>query len=379
MDLNELRGQIDGVDRQLLELFSKRMDLVGQVADYKIQNNLPVFHSGREAEIISRVSAGVPPEYSDGAAVLFTTLMDISKSMQYQRMASNSGLYQKISDAVENIRPLPQEAVVACQGVAGANSDLACKTLFSSSKQCFYETFEDVFKAVDSGKADYGILPIENSLAGSVFQVYDLMKRYRFSICKGVKLPIRHSLLCTANTPFNQITDIYSHEQAIRQCEAFLRANPQIQVHVYSNTAKAAQYVMQQNNPKLAAIASPCCQELYGLHALYTDIQDSKNNFTRFICISKNLQLYTSKGKISIMLGLPHVAGSLYRIITRFAIHKLNLTKIESRPLPNTDFEFMFYFDFEGDISSEPVKKLLENLQSELESFVFLGCYEEIV
>ena len=223
----------------------------------------------------------------------------------------------------------------------------------------------------------YGILPIENSSASSVSQVYDLMKKFRFSIVRSVKLRINHTLLVKKGTRLEDIREIYSHEQGLAQCNEFLREHPEIKANVYENTAVAAKMVADSDRTDIAAISSRECAELYGLQILSDHIQNSDNNYTRFICISRAPEIYPGADKMSLMFTLPHRPGSLYSVITKFATLGLNLTKIESRPIPGKDFEFMFYFDASVSAHSDALLKLLAELEGTLEQFSFLGCYAE--
>lgn len=382
MNLETLRNEINDIDEQIIKLFCRRMEIVEQVADFKIRNGLPVYHPDREHQVIEQVSRKAGPRLADSAKVLYTTIIDVSKSLQHKRMAQISqemGLCDKIADAIQtSSKNSSATAQVACQGVEGAYSFEACHKLFLQPEISFFPTFEGVFDAVDSGKCQYGVVPIENSSAGSVTAVYDLMKRYNLFITKGVKLKIDHCLLTKSDIPLDCITDVYSHEQALGQCAEFFKEHPNIWVHVYSNTAAAAKMVSESDNPHIAAIASKACAKLYGLHIVKEHLQFSQVNYTRFICISKRMTILDGADKISISLRLPHVTGSLYQMITRFAVNQLNLTKLESRPLADTDFEFQFYFDFEGSVKNQNVLDLLRSLDYELDSFQFLGNYCEI-
>ena len=234
-----------------------------------------------------------------------------------------------------------------------------------------------MFQAVEKGLCRYGVLPIENSSAGSVTEVYDLMKGRDFSIVRGTRLHIEHALL-TRGAKLGQIREVISHEQAVRQCAPFLKAHPEIRVTLCANTAVAAQTVANSGRDDLAAIASPACAEIYGLTALPDSIQASDNNHTRFIVISKKPEIYPGANRISLMLTLPHVAGSLYRMIARFSALEMNLLKIESRPIPGRDFEFMFYFDVEASCANPEVLSLLAELESTVSQFAFLGNYAEV-
>ncbi|WP_132083885.1 bifunctional chorismate mutase/prephenate dehydratase [Harryflintia acetispora] len=378
MDLEALRGEIDEIDSELVRLFCRRMDTVRAVAQYKSEHGLPVFHPERERKVIEKVSARAGKEYGTGAGVLFQTIMDISKSYQHIQLSGERGarLRAQIGAALGSGATLPKKARVACQGVPGAYSHEAARQMFPSPDLSFCGQFEDVFEAVRSGECDYGVLPIENSSNGSVTRVYDLLRDYRLTICRSYKLPVNHCLLTSGETDLQKLTDIYSHEQGLGQCSQFLRQNPQLRVHIYRNTAAAAKFVADCGSATAAAIASEECARLYGLTVAARDFQNARQNFTRFICMSRELIIEPGANKISLSLTLPHTAGSLYRLISRFAAQSLNLTKLESRPLPDTDFEFLFYFDFEGSVREKPVLDLLCSLQEELGHFEFLGNYK---
>lgn len=373
MDLKELRAEIDAVDTQIAQLFSRRMQLGGAVADYKREHSLAVMNSQREQQVLERVSSLVGEDLAPDARVLFASMMDMSKALQHRRL----GRPMPLLGLIENARSLPKRARVCCQGVPGAFSQRACQAVFDHPQTQFVPEFEDVFQAVSRGECEFGILPIENSSAGSVTAVYDLMKRHQFYIARSVRVKVEHNLLVKPGTTLDKITDLYSHEQAISQCSQFLRSHPQITVHPYSNTAKSAQLVAQDTSPGTAAISSRECAQLYGLTVLESGIQNSQQNYTRFICITREPVVYEKADKVSVMLSIPHTAGSLYRVLSRFSYGGINLTKLESRPIPDTDFEFMFYFDLQCPKDPGLLAGILEDLQEELDTFVFLGAYQE--
>ena len=377
MELKDYRAKIDEIDAQIAHLFAERMQAAEAIADYKAQNHLPIYHPAREREVLLSASQAAAP-YSREARVVFGTMLDVSRSRQATRLAGESPLTQAISRAVaETPATFPQNATVACQGIEGAYSHQAANRLFALPQILFFQRFDGVFQAVEKGLCRYGVLPIENSSAGSVTEVYDLMKGRDFSIVRGTRLHIVHALL-TRGAKLGQIREIISHEQAVRQCAPFLKAHPEIRVTLCANTAVAAQTVANSGRDDLAAIASPACAELYGLTALPDSIQASDNNHTRFIVISKKPEIYPGANRISLMLTLPHVAGSLYRMIARFSALEMNLLKIESRPIPGRDFEFMFYFDVEASCANPEVLSLLAELESTVSQFAFLGNYAEV-
>ncbi|MBQ7109485.1 MAG: chorismate mutase [Clostridia bacterium] len=377
MELEELRKDIDTIDDEILELFLKRMEKASRVADYKRENNLSTLQKGREREILKKVAEKSGDEMADYSRMLFQTLMDLSKSYQNKRNANAEGeLSKKIKAALDKTpRIFPQTGTVACQGIEGAYSQLACDRLFKSPDIKYVKTFEDVFKAVESGACSYGILPIENSIHGTVIAVYDLMKNYNFHIIKSIKLKINHALMANQGAELSNITEIFSHEQAIGQCSEFLKEYPDIKVTVCENTAVAAKLVADSGRRDAAAISSPDCAEIYGLSVLNDKIANSDSNFTRFICITKELLIYPGADRTSIIMNLPHTPGALNRTISSFALAGLNLTKLESRPIAGRDFEFSFYFDLEASIYAEETLNILDELASGNNNLIFLGSY----
>ena len=380
MDIQELRGQIDQIDAQLVDLFTQRMDVAARIADYKKENNMPIFVPGREREKLASVAQLAGEDMANYTRVLYSMLFELSRSYQSKRTDTLSSLYQKITHAIADTPQLfPQTAMVACQGVEGAYSQIACEKIFKNPFIMYFKTFESVFTAIEQGLCQYGILPIENSTAGSVKKVYDLMIRHNFSIVRTFRLKVDHNLLAKPGTDLTQIKEIYSHEQALNQCSAFLEKLPGVKIIAVENTAVAAQMVAQSDRTDIAAISSRSCAELYNLTNLAPSIQDKDNNRTRFICISKNLEIYPGADKTSIMMVLPHRPGSLYRVLARLYALGINVTKLESRPLPDRDFEFMFYFDLETSIYSEEFIQLMCELDELCEDFKYLGSYSEVV
>ena len=380
MDLNELRQEIDQIDDQLVNLFCQRMDVAARVADYKRENNLPIFHPGRERAILQKVAEKAGPEMGNYTRVLYSMLFELSRSYQAKRNDVPSPLYQQISQSIESTPKLfPQAPIVACQGVEGAYSQIACEKIFKSPFIMYFKSFEAVFTAIEQGMCQYGILPIENSTAGSVTKVYDLMIRHNFSIVRTFRLKIDHNLLAKPGTKLSDIKTIYSHEQAINQCAEFLQSLPSVNVIPVANTALASEMVSQSETNDVAALSSRFCAELYGLSCLASSVQDAGNNRTRFICISKNLEVYPGADKTSIMMILPHKPGALYKVLARLYTLGINVTKLESRPIPDREFEFMFYFDLETSIYSEEFIQLMCELDDLCEEFKYLGSYSEVV
>ena len=377
MDINGLRQEIDSIDKQLTELFEKRMKTAAEIAAYKKENGLAVYDRERERKVFNKVTEMTSPEIQNYTKTLYQTIFDLSRSYQ-KKLINPASELAKMLDEVTASTPLqrPDRAVVACQGVEGAYSQFACDKLFAYPSIMYFAGFEDVFKAVESGLCRYGILPLENSTAGSVNSVYDLMKEYKFYITHSTKLCIGHSLLVPVGTELADIKEVFSHEQALNQCSDFIKSIG-AKVTVCKNTATAAKMVAESGRKDCAAIGSKDCAELYSLKVLKSGVQNTDNNYTRFICISKTPEIYPGAKKTSIMLTIPHKPGSLYSIISKFAALGLNMTKLESRPIPGSNFEFMFYFDIDASVYSENLKALLSELESDCEQFSYLGSYTE--
>ena len=366
MDLSDYRQKIDEIDDELVRLFCARMDVAAQIADYKRENNLPILHPGRERAKLQDVARKAGPEMENYTRVLYSMLFELSRSYQSKRNLTATPLHDQIVHAIEHTPKLfPQAPMVACQGVEGAYSQIACEKIFKNPFILYFKNFDGVFSAIEQGMCQYGILPIENSTAGSVNKVYDLMIKHNFSIVRTFRLKIDHNLMANKGATLESIKEIYSHEQAIGQCGEFLASLPGVKVTAVENTAVAAKMVSESGRLDVAAISSRSCAELYGLSCLASSIQDKGNNRTRFICISKNLEIYPGSDKTSIMMVLPHRPGSLYRVLARLYTLGINVTKLESRPIPDREFEFMFYFDLETSIYSE--------------EFKYLGSYAEVV
>ena len=380
MDLSQLRSQIDNIDDQLISLFGQRMEIAAQIADYKKQNNLPIYVPSREREKLLDVSQKAGPDMANYTRVLYSMIFELSRSYQSKCNMESTELHQKITQAIETTPKLfPQAPMVACQGVEGAYAQIACEKIFKNPFIMYFKNFDGVFNAIDQGLCNYGVLPIENSTAGSVKKVYDLMIRHNFSIVRTFRLKVDHNLLAMPGANLAGIKEIYSHEQAINQCSGFLATMPGVKVIPVENTAVAAQMVANSGRTDVAALSSRSCAELYGLTCLAPCIQDKGNNYTRFICIAKNLEIYPGSDKTSIMMVLSHKPGALYKVLARLYTLGINVTKLESRPIPDRDFEFMFYFDLETSIYSEEFVQLMCELDDLCEEFKYLGSFSEVV
>ena len=379
-ELEQLRGQIDQIDDKIIALFKERMQVSDKIALVKKEYDMPTLAPGRERAVLARVAEEAGEEFADYTESLFRTIMAASRSYQNIRSGKKSAVYESVKEALENTPKLfPQRAMVACQGIEGAYSQIACDSIFKSPGIMYFKSFDNVFKAVESGMCQYGILPIENSTAGSVNTIYDLMLRHNFSIVRSARLKVSHNLLAKYGTKLSDVKEIFSHEQAINQCAAFLAGMKGVKVTVVENTAVAAKMVAESGDPGVAALSSRFCAEHYGLQTLQANVQDQDNNYTRFICISKKPEIYPGADRTSFMMIISHKPGSLYNVLSKFYALGINLRKLESRPLPDREFEFMFYFDIESSVYAPEMEKLFLDLESESEEFRYLGTYNEVI
>lgn len=382
MELDQLRQEIDAVDKRLVEDIKERMKVAAAIADYKREHGIPVMDSKREREVLHKiVEMAGDPMLSSYYKVLYSLLFELSRSYQNKLIGNNEEAFKDIRAAIENTpKMFPKMAKVACQGVEGAYSMIACEQLFNSPNIMYLGNFEGVFSAVENGLCEYGILPIENSTAGSVRKVYDLMLSHNFYIVRSTRIKVNHCLIAKQGTELKDVKEIYSHEQAISQCSEFLKElGSGVKLTEVENTAVAAQMVAQSGRNDVAALSSYRCAELYGLKSIKSNVQDNGNNHTRFICISKKPEIYPGANKTSVMMVLSHRPGALYKMLARFYALDINVVKLESRPMPDRDFEFMFYFDIETSVYSEEFVQMISELSDGTEEFHYLGSYSEVM
>ncbi len=380
--LSRYRDEINRIDDEIVRLFQERMEVAGGIAAYKKENGLPVLDAKREREKLADVQAKSEEKFASYTGALYSLLFELSRSYQEKMLDKENALHKTITEAIsENTnKEFPQSAMIACQGVDGAYSQIACDRLFSNAGIMYFDTFDKVFSAIEKGLCRYGVLPIENSTAGSVNKVYDLMLEHNFYITKSVRIKVDHTLLVKEGVDLSGVKEIFSHEQALRQCEGFLATlGPDVKVTTVENTALAAKMVAESDRRDVAALSSRYCAQHYGLKVLCEAAQDSGNNYTRFICISKNLEIYPGADKTSIMMILPHRPGALYKVLARLYTIGINLIKLESRPMPSRNFEFMFYFDLETSVYSEAFIQLICELDKISEEFRYLGSYSEMI
>lgn len=381
-ELSELRQEIDRIDSEIFRLFDERARVAEGVAAYKREHGLRVFDPVRERAKVADAADRAPQDLRTYAQVLMELLMEASRSRQHALLGdANDERALALLDAARARTPevFPASAHVVCQGVEGAYSQIAAERFFRRPKISYSPSFDGVFMTVEQGLADYGVLPLENSTAGSVNHVFDLMGEHSFYVVRTTRVKVDHNLLALPGATLEGIRDIYSHEQAINQCAEFLSGLPDVRVHVCENTAVAAKRVAESGRPDAAALSSRPCAELYGLAALRSNVQDRDNNYTRFACISKDLEVYPGADRSSLMIVLNHEPGSLYKLLAKFYALDINLLKLESRPIPERDFEFMFYFDIECPAASPEFRSLLSTIGSLCQEFRYLGSYAEVV
>lgn len=380
MDLDGYRAQIDQIDHELVQKLEERLRISENIAKYKVDHGMRIVDPLRENVLLSDITEGSAPDLAYYNRLVFSLLMELSADHQRQVTHTESDIVKKIREALENTpKMFPEQAVVACQGVQGAYSQEACEHFFKMPKIVYTKNFRGVFAAIENGLTRYGVLPVENSTAGSVNAVYDLMQEYEFHIVKSIKIKIEHSLLVNRGTKKSDIREIFSHEQAISQCEDYIRREfPDAKVTVCENTAEAARMLSQSGRTDAAAIGAEINGRYYALDCLESRIQDNDNNYTRFICITKPLEIYPGANKTSFKCVTDHTPGSLYKVLAAINACGINLTKLESRPIPTSDFDFSFYFDFEESVYTDQFVRLMNHLDGVCKEFRYFGSYIEI-
>ena len=379
MELSDIRVRIDAIDDELLKLFLERMALADEVAAYKNANKQPILNKERERAVLAKVTEKAGDTWERYAYHLYSTLFELSRSRQAELISAPTKVASQVEASLKaGGAVFPQTGLVACQGVEGANSQVACDRILPRGNIVYVKTFDAVVSAVESGLCKFGVLPIENSSNGSVRAVYELLQDHNLSIVRTTRLCIRHELLALPGAKMDQITEIYSHQQAIGQCSKFLNGLNGIHVVPCANTAMAAKMVAERKDPHVAAISSHGCVDLYGLECINNQIQDSDNNYTRFICITKDPAIYAGANRISLILACDNKPGALYDILSKLAALGINMTKLESCPVTGRNFEFIFFLELEASVQDPSVMAMLEELERSCASFHFLGSYAEI-
>ena len=374
MDLSQLRQQIDTIDRQIVELYEKRMDVSKQVAEYKIETGKKVFDKQREQEKIAGVKALTHNDFNNhGVEELFEQIMSMSRKLQYQLLAAHGSVGRLPFIGVDELET--ECARVVYQGAEGSYSQAAMRKFFGENVNAFHvESFRDAMSAIDEGSADFAVLPIENSTAGIVNEIYDLLVEFENYIVGEQVIPIEHCLLALPGTKMEEIKRVYSHPQSLMQSARYLSEHDWQQISMQNN-AFAALKVAKDKDQTQAAIASEYAGQTYGLEILEKGINDSDSNSTRFIIVTNQKIFRKNANKISLCLEIPHESGSLYHILSHFIYNNLNMTKIESRPIPDRNWEYRFFIDFEGNLADSAVKNALRGLREETRSMKILGNY----
>ena len=374
IDLAQLRSQIDDIDQNIVALYEQRMEVAANVARYKIESGKKVFDKAREEEKIRKVKSLTHNEFnSHGIEELFEQIMAMSRKLQYQMIAEQGGMNKLPFIGVDSLEE--QKARVVFQGAEGAYSQAAMMQYFGEQVNSFHvDTFRDAMIAIDEGRADFAVLPIENSTAGIVSEIYDLLVEFENYIVGEQIIKIEHCLLAAPGTNISDIKTVYSHPQSLMQSARYLENYGWQQISMQNN-AFAAKKVADEKDSTQAAIASELAGKIYGLEILEKGINHSSTNSTRFIIVTNQKIFKKDAGKVSICFEVPHESGSLYHILSHFIYNNLNMTKIESRPIEGRNWEYRFFVDFEGNLADSAVKNALRGLREEARNMKILGNY----
>lgn len=374
-DLLELRDEIDQIDREIVRLFEDRMQISEDVARYKIANGRKVFDKEREKSKLDTLTGLADSDFNrHGIAELFQQIMSMSRKLQYQLLTENGAAGRLPFIAVDDIER--ENIRVVYQGVEGAYSHAAMRIYFGENVNCYHvKKFRDAMEAIAEGSADYAVLPIENSSAGIVADNYDLLVNFENYIVGEQIVKCEHCLLGLPGTEISDIKRVYSHQQALSQCEEYLDAHREWQLIPYDNTARAAKKIAEEGDKSQAAVGSRFAAELFGLEVLAEHIYYNEANSTRFIIVTNQRIFRKNASKISICFELPHQSGSLYNILSHFIYNNLNMNKIESRPIPGRNWEYRFFVDFDGNLNDSAVKNALRGIREEAINMRILGNY----
>ena len=375
MDLLELRGRIDEIDQQIVALYEKRMEVSKQVAEYKIETGKRVFDKAREEEKIQKVKSLTHNDFnSHGIEELFEQIMCMSRKLQYQLISEHGGLNKLPFIKVDCLET--QKARVVFQGAEGAYSQAAMHQYFGDQIDSFHvDTFRDAMMAIDEGSADFAVLPIENSTAGMVSEIYDLLVEFENYIVGEQIIKIEHCLMAVPGTELSDIKTVYSHPQSLMQSARFLNNHPDWRQISMQNNAFAARKVADEKDKTQAAIASEYAAKLYGLEILKKGVNQSDTNSTRFIIVTNQKIFLKDAKKVSICFEVAHESGSLYHMLSHFIYNNLNMNRIESRPIENRNWEYRFFIDFDGNLYDSAVKNALRGLREEARNMKILGNY----
>lgn len=375
MELSELRQKLDTLDAQIVKLYEERMDICADVAEYKIATGKRVLDREREALKLNAVKSLTHNDFNaKGIEELFEQIMCMSRKLQYQKLAENGAISKLPFIAVDKLDT--EHARVVFQGAEGAYSQLAMLQFFGENVNCFHvDTFRDAMSALDEGSADYAVLPIENSTAGAVAQIYDLLVEFENYIVGEQIISIEHCLMGLPGTDIKDIKTVYSHPQSLMQSSRFLNEHTNWKQISMQNNAFAAKKIVEDNDKSQAAIASAQAAKIYGLEIIKQGVNQSESNSTRFVIVSNQKIFCSGSHKVSICLEVPHASGSLYHMLSHFIYNDLNMTRIESRPIEDRNWEYRFFIEFEGNLADASVKNALRGLREEARTLKILGCY----
>ncbi len=374
MDLTQLRKKIDEIDAQIVELYEKRMNISRQVAEYKIETGRQVFDKVREEEKLRKVKALTHDEFNSlGVEELFEQIMSVSRKLQYRLLTERGSSGRLPFIGVDSL--YQGKARVVFQGAEGAYSQAAMMQYFGERIDSFHvDTFRDAMIAIDEGSADFAVLPIENSTAGIVSEIYDLLVEFENYIVGEQIIKIEHCLMAAPGARIEDIRTVYSHPQSLMQSARFLNEHDWQQISMQNN-AFAARKVAEDGDRTQAAIAGQQAARLYNLEILVKGVNQSSTNSTRFIIVTNQKIFLKSAQKVSICFEVPHESGSLYHMLSHFIYNNLNMNRIESRPIEGRNWEYRFFIDFDGNLSDEAVKNALRGLREESRSMRILGNY----
>lgn len=375
MDLLELRQNLDRIDEQIVKLYEERMEVCSQVADYKIETGKKVFDKAREEEKLRKVKALTHNEFNaHGVQELFEQIMAMSRKLQYNKLSQMGTTGRLPFIGVDKFDM--EHARVVFQGAEGAYSQMAMLTFFGADVNAFHvDSFRDAMCAIEEGSADFAVLPIENSTAGIVNEIYDLLVEFENYIVGEQIIRIEHCLMGVPGTNFEQIQTVYSHPQSLMQSARYLKNHDNWRQISMQNNAFAARKVSEDNDKTQVAIASEQAAKIYGLDILERGVNQSETNSTRFIVVTNQKIFLKNAKKVSICLEVPHESGSLYHVLSHFIYNNLNMTKIESRPIADKNWEYRFFIDFEGNLTDAAVKNALRGLREETRNMRILGSY----
>ena len=377
-ELKLLRGEIDVIDRQIAGLLQQRMDITYRVGQYKVRNQMRVLDEAREKQVLdAKTALSDDPNMQFALTTLFETIMSISRKQQRQLVTEEDPWYDRYQADRAAARAALEHPRVLYQGEPGAYADEAAARFFGEEiPRDRVATWEEVFLALKEGRADYGVLPIENSSTGSINQVYDLLARYGAYIVGEQTVKVDHCLMAPRGAALDSITDVYSHEQGLAQCEEYLKQHAAWERHAMLNTAAAAKYVAESGDVTKAAIGSRRAAALYGLDILAESINFNADNYTRFVVVSPVMELRPQADKVSALFTLPHKSGTLHRIMSIFAVAGLNMMKLESRPVVGRSWEYLFFVDFTGNLDQPGMDGVLHELTQTASGFRVLGNYK---